>query len=82
VFFHPEERGLPCVNRVAFRAFTFFRTIGELAFVWVGLVAIDAICEGYRLLEVAIYVAGSAGHLRVFAELGELRFRMVESEAR
>ena len=74
MFFHAEERWFPGLNRVAFGAFAFFRAIRKLAFVRFGFVAIGAICERYGLLEIAIYVAGNAGDLRVFAEQREFCF--------
>ena len=60
-------------------AFSAVGTLGELAVVGIGLVAIHALGEGQRFLEVAAGVALSAIDRRMFAEERELGLRMVEA---
>jgi hypothetical protein len=67
---------------MALGAFTLFRASFELASVWIGLVAIHTICEGKRLLEIAIDVTGRAADRDVFAKQGILRLRVVERKDR
>ncbi len=67
---------------MAFGALTLFRTRFELAFVWIGLVAIHTIFEGKRLLEIAIDVTGGAADRHMFANQGILRLRMIERKDR
>jgi len=67
---------------MAFGAFALFRTGFELAFVWIGFVAIHTICEGKRLLEIAIDVTGGAADSDVLANQGILRLRVIERKGR
>jgi len=80
VLLHAEERRLPPVHRVAFRAFAFFRTRIELAFVRIGLVAVSAVCERQRLLEVAVQMAFGAADGQVLAQQRIFGFGVVKSE--
>ena len=79
MFLYAEERRLPRINLVAFRAFAVFGPSIELTVVNV-LVTILAICESERLFEIATGVAGNAGNLRVTAQEREFCFRMIEFE--
>ena len=82
MFFDAKQRWLPTLNRVAFCAFALFRPGRELSFVWIWLVAVYAIGEWQRLLEVAIQMALRARNGRVLAEQRVFGFRMVEFEFR
>ena len=66
---------------MAFRAFTFLLAFFKLALVRVGFVAIAAIGEGERLLEIAIQVTRDAGNLGMFSDQRILRFGVIEIEA-
>jgi hypothetical protein len=67
---------------VTLSALTLLGTGFELALVWIGLVAIHAIREGKRFLEIAIDVTGRAADRDVFANQGILRLRMIERKDR
>src|SRR5437588_321934 len=82
MFFDAKQRGLPTLDGVAFRAFALFGPGRKLAFVWILLMAVDAIGEWQRFLEVAIQMALSARNGRVLAQQGVFGFRMVEFEFR
>ena len=82
MFFDAKQRGLPTLNGVAFRAFALFGPGRKLTFVWIRLMAVDAIGEWQRLLEVAMQMALSARNGRVLAQQGVFGFRMVEFEFR
>jgi hypothetical protein len=82
VFLHSEQGRFPPIQRMAFGAFALFRPGFELAFVRIGCVAIHAIREGKRFLEIAIDVTGGAADCNVFANQGILRLRVVEFKAR
>lgn len=78
MFFHREGGWLPSIDRVARSALNSSRTLGELAIVWIGFVAIHTLLEGQRLLEISIGMALRAPHGDVFAFQRELRLRVVE----
>jgi hypothetical protein len=63
---------------VARRALALVLAIGELTLMRV-LMAIDALCESDRLLEISVRVALDAVNIRVFAEQREFGLRMVKS---
>jgi len=67
---------------MALCALALFRAGFELALVRIGFVAIHAIREGKRFLEIAIDVTGRAADRDVFANQGILRLRVVEFKAR
>lgn len=82
MFLRAEQRRLPPFNRMTLRAFSLLRPLLELSFMWIGLVAIHAIRERKRLLEVAIDVARGATHRGVFAQKGIFRLRVIKREGR
>ncbi len=82
VFLHAEQRRLPSIQGMALCALALFRTSFELAFVRIGLVAIHAICEGKRLLEITIDVTGRAANRFVFAKQRIFCVRMIERKGR
>ena len=55
------------------------RTLGELAFMRIGPVAIHALLECERLFEISVGVALSAIHAHVLALQRELGLRMVKT---
>ena len=67
---------------MAFGTLALFRPGFELAFVRIGLVAIHAILEGKRLLEITIDVARGAADRHVFAKQRILRLRVIERKDR
>lgn len=68
VLLHAEERWLPALDRMAFRALTFLRSRFKLAFVRVGFVAVHTVRKGQRLFEIAVQMALGATHGGVLAE--------------
>ena len=78
MLFHSKERRLPALHCMALRAFTFFRPRFKLAFVRVGLMAIRAVLERQRLLEIAIDMALGATNRRVLSKQGILGFGMIK----
>ena len=54
---HAEERGLPAVHCMAFRAFAFFLALGKLTAVRIGFVAVHALRKSERLFEIAADMA-------------------------
>lgn len=81
MFLHAEKRRLPAIDRVAIRALAFLRTRGELPAVRVRLMAIRALRECQRLVEIPARMTLDATDLSVHAEQGILRLGMVECEA-
>src|SRR6516164_910754 len=67
MLFHAEGRGLPAIDGMAFRAFSFLWTCVELPFVRIGRVAVLASSERNLLLEVFLDMARLARHLRMFS---------------
>jgi len=67
---------------MTFGAFALLWTRLELAFVWIGFVAVVTVCEINLLLEIGVEVACNAGDLLVFAEQRIFRFGVVEIETR
>jgi len=76
--FRRERRWFKSIHRVTRRAFPTARPFGELAVVRIGLVTIDALREGDRLLEVSARVAAFATHGRVFSLQRILGFCVVK----
>ena len=74
MFLDREFRRFPALHGVASGALSVIRALGKLAFVWIRLVAIHALGEYQRLLEVAVRVALSATHSRVLSFQRILRF--------
>lgn len=74
MFLHAKQRGFPAIQRVALSAFTFLCAIGELAFVRVGFMTIDALGKGQWPMEVRVKVALNAAHFGVQAPERILRF--------
>lgn len=70
--------GLETLDGVARRALAGIGTPGELPAVRIRPVAIGALLEDERLLEVSTRMAGDATHVRMFAEERELGGRVVE----
>lgn len=68
MFFDAKERGLPTFDGMAFRAFSLFGPGRELSFVWIWLMAVCAIGERQRLVEVAVQMALNTGNGRVLAQ--------------
>lgn len=81
VFFDAKRGRLPSLHFVAFGTLPFLRAAGELAVVNV-LVAIHAVCELQRLLEVPAGVASNAAYFHVFADERIFRLGMIELERR
>ena len=63
---------------MTFRAFSFSGACFELAPVRIWFVAIHAVCESKRLLEIAIDVTSGATDCRVFAEKWILRLGVIK----
>ena len=76
---HRECRRLPSLHGVAGSALAAVGTLGKLAVVRIGLVAIHALLERQRLLEIAIGVALRAIDAGVLAFERKLRLRVVEA---
>lgn len=81
VLLDPKQRRLPAFDLVALRALAFRGAIRELAVMRV-LVAIGAIREGQRLLELTSGVASRATDLYVRAEQRKLGFGVVKFKSR
>ncbi len=81
VLFHRERRGLPSLHGVAGRALAAVRTLGELPVVRIGLVAIHALRESHRLLEISTRMALRAIDADVLAFQRELGLRVIEALA-
>ncbi len=80
VFLHPEQRRFPAFDGMALRALSFFLAACKLASVNV-LVAVSAIRERKRLLEIAVYVTSGATDLCMLAQQRVFRCRMIKGEA-
>lgn len=78
VFLHTEQRRLPSIEVMAFRAFALLRPRVKLAFVRVRFVAVGAVRKGQRLFEVAFQVALCAADHGVLAEQRVLGFGMIK----
>jgi hypothetical protein len=70
---------LPAVHGVAGGAFSAIRTPGKLAVVRIGLVAIHALLEYERLLEISIGMALGTIHAGVFALQRKLRLGVIKA---
>ncbi len=81
VIFRRESRRLEPLHRVAGRALRTTRPFRELAVVRIGFVAIHAMREGYRLLEISSRMAARAIHSRVFPQQRILGLGVVEVAA-
>jgi len=79
MFLHCERGGFPAIYGVARATFSAIRTFGKLAIVGIGLVAIYALLEYERLLEISIGMAQAAIHAAVFALQGELCLGVIEA---
>jgi hypothetical protein len=77
-----ERRWLEALDRVATFASPAIRPGGELAIVWIRLMAVRTSLESNCLLEVSTLVATLALNLRMLANQGELGLRMVEVNGR
>jgi hypothetical protein len=78
VFLHTEFRRLPTVYRMAFRAFAFAGSRLELALVRIRGMAIRALGECHRALEISTGMTTGAIHFEVHAKKWIFRFRMIE----
>jgi len=78
VFLDAKQGRLPSVHIVALGAFAFARPRHELTLVWIGGMAIDALCKCDLLFEVACLVTLIATDLRMHPQQRVFRFRMVE----
>jgi hypothetical protein len=67
-----ESRWFPAVNRMATGTLAAIRKLGELPFVRVRLVAISALGEDDRFLEISTAVALNTAHSGMFPEQWEL----------
>ena len=79
MFLHREFRRLPALHRVTGRALSLISTLGKLALVWIRLVAVHALGEYQRLLEVAVGMTLSAVHTRVLSFQRKLRFGVIKA---
>lgn len=79
MFLHREFRWLPALHGVTGRALSLIRALGKLAFVRIRLVAIHALGEHQRLLEVTVSMALSAVHARVLPLQRILRFGVIKA---
>ena len=73
-----ESRRLPAVHCVAPGALAAVRTLRELSLVGVGLVAVGALRERNRLLEITAAVTLNAADRGVFSQQRKLGFRVIE----
>jgi len=80
MFFHAEKGRLPALHRVTLCTVAFSPAVGELPLVKVCM-AVQAICKGQALFEVAADVAGGTTDPGVLAQQGILRSRVIEREA-
>ena len=71
--------GFQPLHVVAGGALAAVRTLGELAVVRIGLVAVHALLEGQRLFEIAAGVALGAIDAGMFAFQRELGLRVIEA---
>src|SRR5579864_962122 len=76
--FHRVRRRLPALHGVAWEALATAVAFGKLSVVRIGLVAVRALAENQRLLEVPVGVALFATDSRVFAFQRVLGFRVIE----
>ena len=76
--FHRVRRRLPSLHGVAWEALAAAMTFRKLSIVRIGLVAVRALAENQRLLEVAVSVALFAADRRVLAFQRVLGFRVIE----
>lgn len=81
MFLDPELRRFPSVHGVTGRALASVGPLRELSSVRIGLVAIHALIEGDRLLEVALRMTLHAFHLRMLAQQRVLCLRVIEIRA-
>lgn len=81
VLFHRKCRWLPAIDGMAGRTLSTISPLAELAMMRIVVVAVHALGEDHRLLEVAVGVTTNAVHGRVFAQQRELGFRMIEAFA-
>jgi len=82
VLFHSKLRRLPALNGVALRALSLAGPRLELSFVRIGGMAIHALGESQRLLEITRGVAVAATNFQMHSHEGIFCFRMVELHRR
>src|SRR6267143_5250093 len=82
VLFHAEQRGLPAIHGVAFRALALFGTCFELALVGVRFMTIIAITKRKDPFEITLQMALSAADHGVLSEKRVLSLGMVEFKSR
>ena len=78
MFLNRKFRWLPALHRVTGRALSLVRPLNKLAFVWI-LVAVHALREYQRLLEVAVGVALSAVHTHMLPLQRKLRLGVIKA---
>ncbi len=78
---YSEQRRLPTIHIMTFRALPLHRPSCELAAMRIDLVAINAHVEFQRLLEIAAHMACRAADRRVLSKQGILRFRVIERKS-
>lgn len=78
MFLDGELRWLPALHRVTGRALSLVRMFGKLAFVCI-LMAVHALGEYQRLLEVTVRMALTAVDTRVFPLQRKLRFGVIKA---
>ena len=78
VLFHRKRRRLPAVHGVARGTFSSARTFRELSTVRIGLVAVHALGEYQRLLEICVGVTLRTTDRRVFPFQRKLGLRVIE----
>lgn len=76
-----EKGGLPSIDGVALGTLALLGARGELALMWIGIVAIFAGGEGNGFLEVVLEVTCRAGDLGMLAEKRIFGFGMIEIKA-
>lgn len=79
MFLDSELGRLESVDGVAVRAFTSVGALGELAAVWIGPVAVRALIESHRFLEIALSMALHALDLGMLSQQRILRLRVIET---
>ena len=78
MFLNRKFRWLPALHRVTGRALSLVRPLNKLPFVWI-LVAVHALREYQRLLEVAVGVALSAVHTHMLPLQRKLRLGVIKA---